>query len=48
MRAIDVEPLMLAVSADHRLAAEPVVSLADLRTEPFIGYAARIRRSTTR
>ncbi|ANI42380.1 LysR family transcriptional regulator [Mycolicibacterium vaccae] len=40
-RVIDVEPLILAVSADHRLAAEPVVSLADLRTEPFIGYAAQ-------
>lgn len=38
---IDAEPLVLAVSADHRLAAEPVVSLADLRSEPFIGYAGQ-------
>jgi DNA-binding transcriptional LysR family regulator len=41
MRTIDVEPLLLAVSADHRLAAEPVVSLTDLRSEPFISYASR-------
>lgn len=41
LRAIDVEPLILAVSADHRLAAEPVVSLTDLRSEPFIGYTGQ-------
>jgi len=36
---IDVEPLVLAVSVDHRLAVEPVVSLVDLRSEPFIAYS---------
>ncbi|KAA0024758.1 LysR substrate-binding domain-containing protein [Antrihabitans cavernicola] len=38
---IDREPLVLAVSVDHRLAAEPVVSLADLRNEPFVMYSNR-------
>lgn len=33
--------MVLAVSADHRLAAEPVVSLTDLRTEPFVSYSSR-------
>ena len=32
---------MLAVSVDHRLAVEPVVSMTDLRTEPFVAYGAR-------
>ncbi|MBX7430712.1 LysR family transcriptional regulator [Mycobacterium sp. Y57] len=41
LHTIDVEPLVLAVSADHRLVAEPVVSLTDLRSEPFIGYSSR-------
>ena len=41
LRSIDVEPLVLAVSADHRLAAEPVVSLTDLRSESFVAYASR-------
>ena len=41
LRTIDVEPLVLAVSADHRLAAEPVVSLTDLRSESFVAYASR-------
>ena len=41
MRTIDVEPLVLAVSVDHRLAAEPVVSLTDLRSESFVAYASR-------
>ncbi|MEZ0340451.1 LysR family transcriptional regulator [Mycobacterium sp. pV006] len=40
VRTIDDEPLVLAVSADHRLAVEPVVSLADLRSEAFVGYAS--------
>ncbi len=38
---IDVENLVLAVSVDHRLAVEPVVSLTDLRSEPFIAYSSR-------
>ncbi|MFC8313693.1 LysR family transcriptional regulator [Gordonia hongkongensis] len=38
---IDVEPMVLAVSVDHRLAAEPVVSVADLRHEPFVLYDSR-------
>lgn len=41
LRIIDVEPLVLAVAADHRLAAEPVVSLTDLRSESFVAYASR-------
>jgi DNA-binding transcriptional LysR family regulator len=41
LRIIDVESLVLAVSADHRLAAEPVVSLTDLRSETFVAYSSR-------
>jgi DNA-binding transcriptional LysR family regulator len=41
LHRIDIEPLVLAVPADHRLAGEPVVSLTDLRTEPFIAYTSR-------
>lgn len=41
LRTIAVEPLVLAVSADHRLAVEPVVSLADLRNEKFVAYQSR-------
>jgi DNA-binding transcriptional LysR family regulator len=41
LRTIEVEPLVLAVAVDHRLAIEPVVSLSDLRTEPFIAYSSR-------
>lgn len=41
MATVDVESLVLAVSVDHRLAVEPVVSLTDLRSEPFIAYAGR-------
>ncbi len=33
--------LVLAVPVDHRLAVEPVVSMADLRNEPFVAYASR-------
>ncbi|GAA1481366.1 LysR family transcriptional regulator [Gordonia sinesedis] len=40
-RTIDVEPLVLVVAADHRLAVEPVISLTDLRSEPFVMYGAR-------
>ncbi|MGY4650235.1 LysR substrate-binding domain-containing protein [Mycobacterium sp. URHB0021] len=41
LRSIDVEPLVLAVPADHRLAAEAVVALADIRSESFVAYASR-------
>ncbi|GGR66857.1 LysR family transcriptional regulator [Nocardioides luteus] len=41
LRTLEVEPLALAIPADHRLAVEPVVALADLRTEPFVAYSAR-------
>ena len=41
LRSIEVEPLVLAVSADHRLAVEPVVSLIDLRSESFVAYSSR-------
>lgn len=39
LRTIEVEPLILALPVDHRLAAEPVVAMADLRTEGFVLYA---------
>lgn len=38
-RTLEIEPLVLAVSADHRLATGPVVAMADLRTEDFVLYA---------
>ena len=41
LRTIDVESLVLAVSVDHRLAVEPVVSMSDLRNEPFVAYESR-------
>ncbi|MFF5987203.1 LysR substrate-binding domain-containing protein [Prauserella flavalba] len=41
LRTIEVEPLILAVPADHRLAVEPEVSMSDLRTEGFIVYASK-------
>ncbi|EGD41557.1 LysR substrate-binding domain-containing protein [Nocardioides sp. WG-D5] len=41
LRTLEVEPLALAIPVDHRLAVEPVVALADVRTEPFIAYSAR-------
>jgi DNA-binding transcriptional LysR family regulator len=41
LRPIDTEALVLAVSVDHRLALEPVVSITDLRNEPFVVYGAR-------
>lgn len=39
LRTLEIEPLVLAVPTDHRLATEPVVAMADLRTEGFIQYA---------
>lgn len=39
LRTIEIEPLVLAVPGDHRLAVEPVVAMSDLRTEGFILYA---------
>jgi DNA-binding transcriptional LysR family regulator len=41
VRTIETEALVLAVSVDHRLAVEPVVSMTDLRNEPFVAYGAR-------
>ncbi|MDQ0376045.1 LysR substrate-binding domain-containing protein [Amycolatopsis thermophila] len=41
LHTLEAEPLILAVPADHRLAVEPVVSMADLRTEGFITYASK-------
>jgi DNA-binding transcriptional LysR family regulator len=41
LHSIDVEPLVLVVPADHRLAGEPVVSLTDLRSESFVAYTSR-------
>lgn len=39
LRTIESEPLVLAVAADHRLAGEPIISMTDLRTEPFILFS---------
>ena len=39
LRTLEIEPLVLAVAADHRLAAEPVVAMADLRAEDFVLFA---------
>jgi DNA-binding transcriptional LysR family regulator len=39
LRTIEIEPLVLAAPADHRLATEPVLAMTDLRTEDFILYA---------
>lgn len=41
LRTLEVEPLILALPAEHRLAVEPEVTLADLRTEDFVAYADR-------
>jgi DNA-binding transcriptional LysR family regulator len=41
LRTFEVEPLVLAVPADHRLVAEPVVAMADLRSERFVAYGSR-------
>jgi DNA-binding transcriptional LysR family regulator len=41
LTTIETESLVLAVSVDHRLAVEPVVSMADLRSEPFVVYGSR-------
>lgn len=38
LHTIGTETLILAVAVDHRLAVEPVISLADLRNEPFVTY----------
>lgn len=41
LRVLETEPLVLAVPAAHPLAAAPTVAVADLRGQPFIGYATR-------
>jgi DNA-binding transcriptional LysR family regulator len=41
LHAVEVESLILAVPADHRLSVEPVVSMTDLRAESFIAYAGK-------
>jgi DNA-binding transcriptional LysR family regulator len=41
LRTIEVEPLVLALPEDHRLAADPVLTMTDLRTEGFVLYASR-------
>lgn len=40
LRTIASEALVLAVSVEHRLAVEPVVSLSDLRDETFVTFAS--------
>jgi DNA-binding transcriptional LysR family regulator len=40
-RTIASEPLVLAVAADHPLATAPVVTMGDLRTEPFVLFAGQ-------
>jgi DNA-binding transcriptional LysR family regulator len=42
LRTLEIEPLVLAVAADHRLATEPVVSMADLRAEDFVLFAGDV------
>ena len=39
VRTIESEPLVLALSADHRLADAPEIALADLADEAFVLYA---------
>lgn len=41
LRVLEVEPLILALPADHRLAVEPVIAMADLRAESFVCYSGR-------
>lgn len=41
VRTLEVEPLILAVSADHPLATVPAVSMVDLRGEDFVFYAGK-------
>lgn len=41
LRTIEVEPLILALPVDHRLVAEPLIAMADLRSEGFVLYAGR-------
>jgi DNA-binding transcriptional LysR family regulator len=41
VQTLEVEPLVLALPADHRLAAEPVVTMQDLRPEGFVLYSSR-------
>ena len=38
-RTVESEPLVLAVAADHRLAQQAAISMADLRDEPFVLFA---------
>ena len=47
-RPIVIDPLGLAVPADHRLAGQPAVRLADVAAEPFISLrpASALRRLT--
>ncbi|GAA1598433.1 MULTISPECIES: LysR substrate-binding domain-containing protein [Kribbella] len=39
VRTIESEPLVLAISADHRLADGPEIALTDLATEAFVLYS---------
>ncbi|WP_439658365.1 LysR family transcriptional regulator [Lentzea sp. HUAS TT2] len=39
VRTIEVEPLVLAVPAHHRLADEPLLAMPDLATESFVLYS---------
>jgi DNA-binding transcriptional LysR family regulator len=41
MRTVEVEPLVLALPAEHRLAVEPVISLSDLAGEAFVVYGSK-------
>jgi DNA-binding transcriptional LysR family regulator len=41
VRTIESEPLVLALSADHRLADRPEIALTDLATEAFVLYNAQ-------
>lgn len=39
LHTLVTEPLVLAVARDHRLATEPEVTMADLRSEPWVLFA---------
>lgn len=41
LRRVATEPLVLALPADHRLVGEPIISVSDLRAEPFVTYSDR-------
>ena len=41
VQTLEVDPLVLALPAGHRLVDEPEIAMADLRSEPFVLYASK-------